>query len=333
MSDTNQPTRIALFGSRESDQLDALSKAVVSEGGEVVRCNIQLGGGGCASISVGGGEILWNGVDFSDIDACYIRGTALKTWPSVPPMMNEASYSELRSKFLREQESQAVVTSFFEQLQMAGKLVINTLTTAYMDHDTKPQLYEKLRSWGYGVPRTVTTSSSDVAASFIDVEGEAIVKPMVGIGSARLADQNSSQHMDEVAECPVMFQQRIVGDTVRVHIVGDKVVIALKILSDDTVDSRTNTRGFVLYEMPQQEQERIVSANRKLGLHFAAWDIMVDEAGACYYLDCNPGGYVMWIGKSYYQFLFTQLARYMLVWCQTRSIAAASQVVENYQEQ
>ena len=310
---SSQP-KIALFGNSGNKQVTALADAISLEGGKPLCFDIQLGGDSCSKVSVNHNHLSWDGIDFKNIQATYIRGTAPKTWPSLPPVMNAATHCELRAKYLREQETQAVTTLFFEQLKAAGKLVINPLTTAYIDHDTKPQLYEKLRAWGYSTPKSLTTTSPQAAKEFIEKVGEAIFKPMIGIGSARVVHSNSNEILDDVKHCPTMFQERIIGDTVRVHIVGDKVVVALKILSDDSVDSRTNTRGFEPYQLSEDEQNKIVAANRKLGLHFAAWDIMVTKEGRHVWLDCNPGGYVMWIGEKYRTKLFKELARYMLDW-------------------
>ncbi|MGH8658262.1 MAG: hypothetical protein ACREV4_07245 [Gammaproteobacteria bacterium] len=125
----------------------------------------------------------------------------------------------------------------------------------------------------------------------------------------------------------MLLQEFLVGDTVRVHVVGDKVVLALRILSAD-VDSRTSPKGFEYLELPDQEQENIVRANRSLGLHFATWDVLATEDGRHIYLDCNAGSYLMWVGEEYARFVLRQLAVYLLTYARTHLVSAASNQVK-----
>jgi glutathione synthase/RimK-type ligase-like ATP-grasp enzyme len=324
--------KIALFANHGSPQLEAIKDAVIAEGGEPVCFDIQLGGKRQSRFSLGRKSMKWDGIDFSDIKAIYIRCTAPNTWPALPPVLNSASYNDLRTKYLRELDYHACTTSFFERLASKGKLVINTLSNAYLDHDSKSQLYEKLRVAGFDTPITLTTTDCQEAVSFIEHHGAAVVKPMIGVGSTRIVFSNDNERMDDVIFCPTMFQERITGKTIRVHIVGDKVVLALKILAGDNIDSRTDTKGFEFFEMPLEQQKKIVAANRFLGLHFAAWDIIVTEDGRYVYLDCNPGGFIMWIGSHYVNGVMRQMARYMLTFSDTLSVEAASAKVDYVQK-
>jgi hypothetical protein len=128
-----------------------------------------------------------------------------------------------------------------------------------------------------------------------------------------------------------MMQKRIPGDTLRVNIVGDSVVLALRVLgSGETVDSRTAPKGFDFVKLPPAEEERIVRANRALGLHYAAWDIIEAKDGNYVYLDCNPGPYILWTGPAFSRIVMEQLAEYMIAYSRTRSVSAASAAVRPY---
>jgi len=326
-----EPVKVAIFGARQSPQIDALYRIFTDKKTSVHQLNIQLGPESLSQVTVTNEKLIWQGVDFADIEAVYLRGTALTSWPAMPPINSVRQYHERRIQFLTEQEYQAVTFSFFENLVARGKLVINPLTSAYLDHDSKAQQYNKLAANGFSVPKTLTTNDVEQAKAFIQENGEVIVKPMVGIGSARMVKEADKENFADLAYCPTMFQERIVGDTIRVHIVGDKVVLALKILTyEDQIDSRTNTQGFEFYQMLPAEQKKIVQANRFLGLHYATWDVMISEQGQHYYLDCNPGGYIMWIGKQYSDFVLSQLANYLSVYAESKSIQKASDSVECY---
>lgn len=319
--------KIALFADKDSPQILAIRDAVALEGGEPLVFDIQLGGKSAPGLNMDPGRLLWGNVDFSDIPVVHIRCTAMNTLPALPPVMNRTMYSEIRTNYLREQEFQSVVYSFFKEFQARGGLVINPLTGGYIDHDTKTQLYEKLRAIGFLVPECLTTNSPEKAEEFINNTGEAVFKPAVGVGSTRIITDYDLETLDLVKTCPILLQERITGDTLRVHLVGDKVVLALKITAGG-VDSRTNTENFEFIKLPEEEEQQIVKAHRMLGLHYSAWDIVAADDGRYIYLDCNSGPYVMWIGPEFAKYVFKQLAAYMVTFASTKNMEKASEKVE-----
>lgn len=318
---------IALFANRDSEQLSFVAEAVKREGGEPRILDIQLGGVSHSRVSYGTRELAWDGVDFADIRAAHIRCTSPNTLPTLPPLLNAGSYNEWRGQFLREQEYQAAAYGFFDELAARNKLVVNPLTSGYIDHNTKSQFYAKLQAWGFDVPRTLTTNDPAVAEAFIADAGEVVVKPAMGIGSTRLITPADRRRFEEFRSCPVLMQERIRGRVARVHVVADTMVLALHIHAE-YVDSRTATGGFDYYAMPVVEQQRIVTATRRLGLHYAAWDLIVTDEGRHVYLDCNPGPYLLWIGPEFVAAVLTQLARYLVAYARTGSLPAAAARVE-----
>lgn len=320
--------KVALFANKDSKQINEIAEAVKIQGAEPLVFDIQIGGANTVLMTED--SVSWNGTDFSDINAIHIRCTSPRTLPTLPPVLNDASYCEYRAGFLREQEYNAATHAFFEHLSCLGKLVVNPLTSAYLDHDSKSQLYAKLDAWGFLTPRSLMTTCPDKAGQFLDEVGEAIVKPAIGVGSTRMVTDYDKTRLDELRLCPTLFQERIKGDTIRIHIVGDKVVLALRILSGDFIDSRTSTKGFEYIKLSDEEEKLIVSANRKLGLHYAAWDVLLREDGKLVYVDCNPGPFVMWIGEKYRNHVFTQLASYLIGYAETNSVDEATKRVAGY---
>ncbi len=321
---------IALFANHGSKQLGALHDELIALGAETHVFDIQLAGNSRSGLGMRSDRLAWDGVDFSPIHAVHIRCTAPKTFPVLPPVLNAASYNDLRGDYLREQECVAATYTFFERLKDQGKLVINPLTTAYLDHNAKGQLYCKLRAEGFPAPRTLVTNDRQAAAAFIEEVGEAVVKPAIGVGSTRLIHDEDRERLHELALCPVLMQQRLRGHTVRVHIVGDTVVLALEIITDGQIDSRTETQRFDYLKLPEAVEDAVVRANRMLGLHYSAWDI-IGEGDSYYFLDCNPGPYIMWIGPQFVHTVFENLGRYMITFCNTGSVEQASASVQAWQ--
>lgn len=301
--------RIALFANQGSAQLTEIAAAVSSAGGEPVSLDIRVGAG--PAVAYGGGVARWGDEDLSDVGAVHIRCTAPRTLPVLPPVLTPAAYAEYRAEFLREQAYNAATVGFFEHLAARGVLVVNRLTAGYVDHDSKGQFYPKLAAAGFAVPRTLSTTCPDSAAAFLDEVGEAVIKPAIGVGSTRLVTADDRARLDELTLCPALFQERIEGPTIRIHVVGDAMVLALRILSEG-LDSRTGSQSFEPMELAGPEALAVVRATRFLGLHYAAWDAMEGADGRLRLLDCNPGPFVMWLPEPYRRTVFGALARYLV---------------------
>jgi len=321
--------KIALFANKDSAQLNAIGDAVREENGTPLILDIKLGGESAPDMCIEGEHSMWGGIDFSDINVIHIRCTSPNTFPSIPPVMNPTTFCRFRTSYFQEQEYQSAIFSFFEQFTNRGGLVINSLIT-YIDHDSKSQFYEKMRVNGFDVPRSLTTNDPEKAMDFVEKTGDVIIKPATGVGSTRTLTAYDHKNIGLIKHCPVLLQEQIMGHTVRVHIVGDKVVLALRIHSSGGVDSRTETEKFDYFKLPEEEEERIVSANQFLGLHYAAWDIIVTDDNRCVYLDCNPGPYVMWIGPVFRKYVFKQLARYMITYAGSGCLHTAASKVERW---
>ncbi|HYG77167.1 MAG TPA: ATP-grasp domain-containing protein [Planctomycetota bacterium] len=322
-----RPT-IALFGRPGDKQIVAVAKEVEAAGGTPIQLLLLMDESGAPAVSIGQNRMIWNGTDFSPIQAMYIRGTMPNTLPAMPPVMNSTMHAEWRTRYIREQEYQAFTYSFLSQLAAMGKLVINPLTT-YVDHNSKAQFYEKMRALGFSFPRTLTTNDPAIASAFVREHKEVVVKPGIGVGSTRRLREDQLQRTEEFGRGPVTMQECINGKTVRVHVVGDTVVLSLKILTDE-IDSRTATKGFEYTRLSDEEEAKLAKATRALGLHFAAWDVITSPDGKIYYLDCNPGPYVMWIGPQNVSAVFRQLAEYMIHFARSGSITEASARVKPY---
>jgi hypothetical protein len=307
--------KIALFANKDSAQIAEIADAVADLGGTPVVLDIRLGGSSTDStqpaLTLGHDQAAWGGVDFTDIRAMHIRCTAPRTLPTLPPVLNPQSHAEYRAAFLKEQAFQAATIAFFEHQAARGKLVVNRLTTAYIDHNSKSQFYEKLRDAGFLAPRSLSTNDPEAAVRFLDSVGEAVIKPMIGIGSTRLVTAEDRARLDELSRCPALFQERLTGSTLRIHVVGDSMVLALRIIAEG-VDSRTGAKDFEEIQLDPAEADAVVRANRFLGLHYAAWDAIEGEDGRLRLLDCNPGPFVMWLPAAARRTVFESLARYLI---------------------
>jgi glutathione synthase/RimK-type ligase-like ATP-grasp enzyme len=315
---------VALFGKVDDAQLLAVRDAVRAEGGRPLVLPLRVGGAGGATLTCGR-RFAWNGTDLTRVRSAYLRALAPNTLPALPPVMNAAMRAEWRARYLREQEVRAAVDGFFETWEATGACIANP-PVRYIHHDTKPQFYERLAAAGLRVPETLTTNDPDRVRAFLRTHGTAVVKPAIGVGSTRLLHRSDRPRLEEVRRAPVMLQRRIKGPTLRLHVVADTLVLALRVLGD-AVDSRTETKGFEPASVPPDEAEGVVRATRLLGMRFAAWDAIRDRSGRLWLLDANPGPFVMWIGGANVRAVFTQLARYLVSYARHRDESRASRSV------
>lgn len=318
--------RIALFSNRKNAQAQALAQAVAGRGGEAVPLDIKLGGKGRPLMSMGQDGFFWEGVDFSDVSVAHVVCKAYNTPVCAPPVMNIASFARLRADYLAEREFQAASMGFFQFFAARGGLVINPVSGVYVDHDAKTGFYEKLRAWGFSVPSSITTNDPEQALAFVRRCDQVVAKPSMGIGSTRLLDKTDLEFLEDVRLCPVLFQERIKGQTLRVHVVGKKAVCTVMV-EGEGVDSRTGDRRVSMFNLSREHEEEIVRANSMLDLHFSAWDAILEPGGRLVLLDCNPGPYILWIGLDLADKILEQFAVYMVTYGRTGSLEAAASAV------
>jgi hypothetical protein len=145
---------------------------------------------------------------------------------------------------------------------------------------------------GFNVPESLTTSNVSDYELFRQNQ-ETIYKSNSSVRSiVDSVDHVEKDRLQFLQNCPVLFQRRIVGKDVRIHIV-DASCFAAEIESD-AVDYRYyRTRGsyskmHVYESVPTEIVERCISYAEERGVVLAGFDFKVDEAGNWYCLEMNP---------------------------------------------
>lgn len=320
--------KIALFANAASKQLEEIGRSIKQKGQEPIFFDIQLGMGKniyhCSFE-----KNSWNGIDFSDIQAVHIRCSSPRVLPTLPAVINEQKQAQYKADFIKEQQFNSSTVSFFNSLVNKDKLVVNPLqASAYLDHESKSQLYLKLKSFGLSAPDTITTNFEKKAYEFIEKHEDVVIKPSIGVGSTRQITKGDKARLKDLCYSPVMFQEKKQGDTIRVHVVGEKIVLALRIISGENVDSRTDAKGFEYIKLEDAQEKQIIKASKLLKVHYCAWDVLLTKQGEIFLLDCNPGPYVMWIGEKNRKEVFNQLANMLIEYSKTNDLQKAYDIVE-----
>lgn len=263
--------------------------------------------------------------NLNSVKAVFVRCMNLEVPASIPPLLDQSEFYYWKAKYVKENIKQKVFFSLLDKLESEGALIVNQ-PGSYFHHNTKAQFFYKLGEKGFPVPFTISTNDRNYFYKKSSGR-DFIVKAAYGVGGTRRLKLSHINNAEELFYCPAVFQEEIKGNTIRVHTVGDKVVLALKIFADD-IDSRTQTKGFEIYEMSERHKKVIANANKMLGIHFSAWDVIIDNK-EMYLLDCNTGPYIWWIGPVYARFVMRQLAQYLTVFADTGDLQKANNKITN----
>jgi len=165
--------------------------------------------------------------------------------------------------------------------------VINPLW-GHAFHRSKPGTDLRLAAAGIPVPRGVATSDPDLVRDFMEEVGQVVYKPVAGGGRCRkLQAGRVDDHATALAAAPCYFQELIQGDNLRIYTLGDRVVTAFLIESDQ-VDYREREQAISVFTPPGDVCKTAVRAASELGLIFAGSDIKLLPDGSHVVLDVNP---------------------------------------------
>lgn len=141
------------------------------------------------------------------------------------------------------------------------------------------------------MPDTLITTSPDRALAFLAHHGTVIYKSMSGVRSvvSRLTERHLAR-IDEVENCPTMFQQFIAGVDVRVHVVGAQVFACQ--IESSAVDYRYPSEGEMTrvgaVNLPEEVHARCLAASRALSLPLCGIDLRRTPEGRWYAFEVNP---------------------------------------------
>lgn len=163
------------------------------------------------------------------------------------------------------------------------------------------------RASGLSIPETLYSDDPEEVRAFIARHGEVVAKlhealtqSMDGSG-ARVSTQALSaedlEALDELAGCPMIFQDRVRKDyEIRAVVVGDRVFAARIALQDQQADEVVDWRyvgapaRWEAITLPGPAQEALVLTHRRLGLNFGAVDLIARPDGELVFLETNPHG-------------------------------------------
>jgi glutathione synthase/RimK-type ligase-like ATP-grasp enzyme len=168
--------------------------------------------------------------------------------------------------------------------ESTAALVINRPSAEATNHSKLFQATHILAS-GFSVPASLVTNEPDRVREFQARHLRVIYKSMSSVRS--IVQELDTNALDGIVRMgPVMFQQRVIGTNVRVHVVGRETVAC--VIHSDGVDYRYAPSNITPFVLPNNVASRCVALTDQLGLVLSGIDLVRTSLDEWYCLEVNP---------------------------------------------
>jgi glutathione synthase/RimK-type ligase-like ATP-grasp enzyme len=169
--------------------------------------------------------------------------------------------------------------------ESAAGLIVNRPSAEASNHS---KLFQATlaRASGFSVPASLVTNEPDRVREFQSRHGRIIYKSMSSVRS--IVRELDASALDTIGPMgPMLFQERVMGTNVRVHVVGDEAMACA--IETDAVDYRyADGTSRSRAELPPEIVARCVTLAKRLGLVVAGLDLIVTTGGEWHCLEVNP---------------------------------------------
>ncbi len=164
---------------------------------------------------------------------------------------------------------------------------------------------------GFTVPRSIVTNHP-ASVKLFRGDRAVVAKPVSAgkvafDGGARLlyttAFDSDWEIIDgHIAACPIIVQDRIdKAYDLRITVVGERLFATRIVAPSEPVDWRAAPEHSVEYEeatIPDDLSAKCLELLAAFGLSYGAIDMVVDKAGAFFFLELNPSGQWAWLERA-----------------------------------
>lgn len=186
---------------------------------------------------------------------------------------------------------------------------------AMASNASKPYQSQRLMALGFDVPPMLLTDDPEQVLEFEREHGPLIFKSASGVRSiVRPLDARARSRLDRIRHCPTLFQKRLTGTNVRVHVVGTEA-FATEIDSDGLDYRYAGTEGLATdlraTTLDARTRWLCIRAAHELGLPLAGLDLMLADDGRSYCFEVNPSPAYSWYEDATGQPIARALARWL----------------------
>lgn len=234
-------------------------------------------------------------IDGVQTSLCDITGVYARPMDdSKLPELRELQYGAPEREYSRVQHEALMLWMDLTTARVANRPAANG------SNGSKPWQARLIAAAGLRTPDTLVTNDPAAVHEFRARQGELIYKSASGFRSVvRPLVSDDEARLEAIRWCPVLFQRRVPGFDVRVHVVGNEL-FATRIISD-AVDYRYASRdgletSLESYELSTELAEDCRKLSRELDLPFAGIDLRIEEHQVPWCFEVNPCP-----GFSYYE--------------------------------
>lgn len=288
--------RVGIFGSARDPQVQAVRAELARRGATPLFLPADALGTR-QPVNSREGAVTYAGVDLTDCQAIYVRSIPSPHPPVIRQEGERVLHAQWFPRYMQARERSGFLLALLLSLEHAGVHVVNP-PQAGAAMQFKPFQLDVLRRLGAPLPRTLISNDPDQIRAFHAEEqarqGEVIFKPLLGGAITRLLDGEVLAKLDYVRAAPVIFQQRIQGDDIRVMLAGQDIVSAVAIRTPeahlDFRDDPVYSSGQARYEpvvLPARIRDLCCAAAQACGLRFAGIDIKRTAEDDWVFLELN----------------------------------------------
>ncbi len=278
------PPNVAVLGGRDEPEVASLLPALRKRGLEPLLID-TFAFPDHGLLSAADGRWVFDGIDLSTVRAVFLRRLFIHP---LEGHLADALASDARATVAACREKESLLHAMLGWFRARGAAVVNPASTLVC-HFQKVETLRRLGDAGVQVPQTLATNDPMAVREFAARHGDVLYKPLSGGASAQLLTPRdlAPARLEQLRRAPVMFQERIHGDDVRIYTLAGRV-IAGGVLRCNAVDFRTTGRPFAATELTPDERDAAIRSAAVCELVFAGIDLKRSPAGHCTVLDVNP---------------------------------------------
>ena len=284
--------RVGILGTDDDLQVQAVAREVRALGADDVLIRSDALDEGLPFSELDG-RTHYRGTDVEDLEGFYLRSVPAAYAPFLEKDDELVLYEDWFERYMQERERAAFFIAWLLKLQQRGARLVNPPHAASV-LQFKPFQLNALRKAGARVPRTLISNDPDAVRAFHAQVKDVIYKPVTGGAITRVLDPETLEALEAVRGAPVIFQERIEGDDLRVMLAGDEIVSSVAIRTPeqhlDFRDDPVYSGGEATYEevqLPPEVEAQCRAAARSCGLVFAGIDIKRAPSGEWVFLELN----------------------------------------------
>jgi glutathione synthase/RimK-type ligase-like ATP-grasp enzyme len=254
-----------------------------------------------------------------DVDGDVASAVYIKSLPSASPLPSAAeieasAFDDWRDRMTAARETHSLLLSALGAAALAGVPVVNTVESIAL-HIEKPRQMALLAKAQVPVPATLATNDPSAVRAFAAAHAHAsvIYKPLSGGAQARLlvSDDLADDRLALLAHCPVLLQERVMGEERRVYVLAGTALAAFAVPTAGAVDARENLAHVTRCSLTPELAAVAVRASAACGTVFSAVDLRLTASGPVV-LEVNPTPAIAFHDPDPNGDVVTALARFLV---------------------